>query len=359
MKPGRLLIAFLVAVALVTSGCSPSAEESKLELRVQVTVREVATGTVEDRVVATGTLRAPETVTLTVETAGTLRLARGPHGRRLAEGDAVEAGQVIAEVIGDDVRLAARTESTQQRYETARRDYESRKALYDEGLITELELRQYEDALADAKLEWERSLLTETRTRLTTPISGVIQKLGRDAEGAPVPDGQLVAVGYAVAQIAPIESLIAEVDLIGPDISRVRVGQTARIRHHAWDDRDFAATVIRLAPALDPITRTFRVEAEVGNAERLLRPGMFVEVTLIADRRKDVPVVPREAVTERGGVKVVFVLSGQQVLQREVILGLGDDEIVEVRSGLDAGERVVVKGLETLSNETKVRVSGA
>ena len=55
----------------------------------------------------------------------------------------------------------------------------------------------------------------------------------------------------------------------------------------------------------------------------------------------------------------MFVLSGQQVLQREVILGLGDDEIVEVRSGLDPGERVVVKGLETLSNETKVRVSGA
>ncbi|MDX1389775.1 MAG: efflux RND transporter periplasmic adaptor subunit, partial [Acidobacteriota bacterium] len=273
MKSGRLVIAFLAACAFLLSACSPSAEESKLDLRVQVAVREVETGTVEDRVVATGTLRAPETVTLTVETGGTLRLARGPDGRRLAEGDAVQAGQIIAEVIGDDVRLAARTEATAQRYETAKRDYQSRKALFDEGLITELELRQYEDALADAKLEWERSLLTEDRTRLTTPISGVIQKLGRDAEGVPVPDGQLVAAGFAVAQIAPIESLIAEVNLLGPDISRVRVGQTARLRHHAWDDREFEGTVIRLAPALDPVTRTFRVEAEVDNSARLLRPG--------------------------------------------------------------------------------------
>jgi multidrug efflux pump subunit AcrA (membrane-fusion protein) len=86
---------------------------------------------------------------------------------------------------------------------------------------------------------------------------------------------------------------------------------------------------------------------------------MFVEATLIAERRLEVPVVPREAVAERGGVKVVFVLSGQQVLQREVILGLGDDDIVEIRSGLTPGERIVVKGLETLSDETKVRVSGA
>jgi len=352
-------LAFLATCALVAIGCTPSADPSSLELRVQVSVKEVATGTVEDRIVATATLRAPETVTLTVDTGGILRLARGRDGRRLAEGDAVEAGQMIAEVIGEDVRIAARTEATEQRYETARRDYESRKALFDEGLITELELRQFEDALADARLEWERSVLTEDRTRLTTPISGVIQWLARDAEGARVPDGQRVVQGTSVALIAPIVRLIAEIDLIGPDISRVSVGQTTRIRHHAWEDRTFEAEIIRLAPSLDPVTRTFKVEAEVDNRERLLRPGMFVEATLIAERRHEVPVVPREAVAERGGVKVVFVLSGQQVLQREVILGLGDDDIVEIRSGLEPGERIVVKGLETLSDETKVRVSGA
>ena len=41
------------------------------------------------------------------------------------------------------------------------------------------------------------------RTTLETPISGVIQRIGRDAEGAPVPDGQLVTQGFAVAQVAP------------------------------------------------------------------------------------------------------------------------------------------------------------
>ena len=80
---------------------------------------------------------------------------------------------------------------------------------------------------------------------------------------------------------------------------------------------------------------------------------------MIAERRENVPVVPREAVTERGGRKVVFVLKGQRVERREVALGLGDDEIVEIKSGLEAGERIVVRGLETLTDGTRVRVSGA
>ncbi|MCP4662003.1 MAG: efflux RND transporter periplasmic adaptor subunit, partial [bacterium] len=60
----------------------------------------------------------------------------------------------------------------------------------------------------------------------------------------------------------------------------------------------------------------------------------------------------------RGGTRVVFVLDSQRVEQREVVPGLGDDEIVEVRQGLESGERVVVRGLETLTDGTRVRVSG-
>ena len=86
---------------------------------------------------------------------------------------------------------------------------------------------------------------------------------------------------------------------------------------------------------------------------------MFVEVTMIAERREDVPVIPREALAERGGKKVVFVLKGQRVSRRDVVAGLGDDDIVEIRQGLEAGERIVVRGLETLTDGTRVQVSGS
>ena len=68
--------------------------------------------------------------------------------------------------------------------------------------------------------------------------------------------------------------------------------------------------------------------------------------------------IPREAVTQRAGTRVVFVLRGQEVARRNVVLGLGDDDVVEVRQGLEPGEQIVVKGLETLTDGTRVRVTG-
>jgi len=355
----RLIITALALLLLATTGCGSQGDDQQIEFRVPVFVRPVETGEVEDRITATGSLRAPETVELRADTAGVLIVARDESGRRLSEGDRVAVGQTIAELTGEEVRLAARTESTYQRYESAQEDYESKKKLFDEGLISKLEFRPVELELADAKLEWERSLLTETRSKLTTPISGVILRLARDEQGLPLADGQLVTQGYVVAQIAPTGNLVADVDLVGPDVSRVRAGLPSRVRHHAWEGRVFEGSVSRLAPTLDPMTRTLRVEVAVDNASGELRPGMFVEVTMIAEQRESVPVVPREAVTERGGKKVVFVLEGQRVNRRDVVLGLGDDEIVEIRQGLESGERIVVRGLETLTDGTRVRVTGA
>jgi len=357
MRPERLGLAALLLAAAV--GCTPPPQDQPVEFRVPVFVREVGTGAVEDRIVATGSLRAGESVVLRADTGGALVIARDGQDRRLTEGSRVEPGQAVAEITGDEVRLAAGTEASSQRYQQALRDYESGKRLFEDGLLSEQEFRPVETALADAKLAWEQSQLTETRSRLVTPISGVILSLGRDADGQPLADGQLVAPGFEIARIAPINSLIAEVDLVGPDVARVREGLEARVGYHAWDDEDFGGRVLRLAPTLDPMTRTLRADVAVDNRSGRLRPGMFVEVTMIAERREDVPVIPREALAERGGRRVVFVLRGQRVNRREVVAGLGDDEIVEIRQGLEPGERIVVRGLETLTDGTRVQVSGS
>jgi len=349
--------AALLAAAL-HAACTSGDREPEVVFKVPVSAREVGTGTVEDRVTATGSLRAPQTATLRSDTAGQLRIARDAAGRRLAEGDHVRAGQVIAEVTGEEVRIAARTEATSQRYEAALADYRSKQRLHDEGLLSALEFRQYETALAEARLELDRSRLTERRSSLVTPLSGVILHMARDEQGMPPADGQLVPAGFEVARIAPLGGLVADVDLVGPDIARVREGLAARVRHQAWQGQDFAGRVARLAPAVDPATRTLRAEIAVSDERGELRPGMFVEVTIVTERREDVLVIPRQALAERGGRKVVFVIEGDKVDRRDVTPGLGDDDIVEIRQGLKAGERIVVRGLETLTDETGVQVTG-
>ena len=346
----------LLGVVLLLPACAPSREE-KVEFLVPVVVKEVVPGNVEDRIVATGTLRALQTATLSTETGGTLELARA-GGVPLAEGDRVRAGQLIATVTGEDVAVAARTEATERQFVAAEREYLGAKRLYDEGLIAQREVERAEAALASSKVEYDRSRLTEKRTRLLSPIDGVVLKLARDAQGQPMAGGQRVLAGFAVAQIGSTARLIADVDLVGPDAARVREGLVARVRQPGLPD-EFEGRVARLAPQVEATTRALRAEIMVENATAALRPGAFVEASIVLDARRDVPVVPRSAVTERKGVPVVFVLKGQKVVQREVALGLGDDRTVELLRGVEKGERIVVQGIETLADGTGVRVTAA
>lgn len=353
----------LAVATVMLVACAPPQEVDEIEFQVPVSIYEVTNDTVENKIITSGTLRAPEIETLTALVVGTLQIAQNTdaestQSRRFAEGDYVRAGTEIAFISGEDVRLEVSRDAIQQRYETALMDYESSKRLFDQSLLNRSDLNQVENVLEDAKLALERSQHTENRSHLVTTIDGVILKLARDANGQLMTNGQLVSPGQEIAQIAPLDELIADIDLVGRDgLSMVKVGQEARISHHAWEDQDYLGSVLRIAPTVNAQTRALRAEVLVDNSSGQLRPGMFAEVTLIIERHENVPVVPRRAITERGGRNVAFVLRGQRVAQVEVALGLGDDEFIEIRNGVNAGDRVVVRGLETLTDQMPVRVT--
>ncbi len=349
-----------VLVLLLCGGpmcaCVPPVENTAAEFRVPVTVKEVGLATLEDSIVATGTLRPVELVSLNALDAGVLEIAGHSTGRRFVEGDQVRAGQEIARIVGEDVRIAARMSATRRSYEGAETQMLATRSLFERGLINKAAVDVAEKSYEDAKLEYERSRRTEQRNRLITPISGVILALARSLDGQLLANGQLVNPGQIIVQVAPVQTLIADVELVGSDVGIVSVGIEARVLYPAWPREKFAGKVLRLAPMVDHRTRALRAEVEIDNHVDRLRPGMFVEVTLIVGRRENVPVVPRSSVTNRGGRPVVFVLRQQFVSEQAVELGLGDDERVEIRSGVAQGDLVVASGLETLADKMAVRV---
>ena len=351
-----LSLAAGVALLALLTACGGSTNAPAVEFLIPVEVVDVTTDAVEDIIVTTGTVRTRESVILTVETPGFLVLAKDENGGRLEEGATVKADQLIAQVTGEDARLAAGIEATREHLESAKTELERRQQLFEQRLISEADVwaarTQYEDRLH----AYETSQRTFEKTRIITPIEGVILELARDSTGQPIADGQLVSQGVSVARVAPLDRLIADIELVGPELSRVAIGQKVRISHYAFTGSNLDGTIIRLSPTMDPNTRTFRVEVEVDNLEGLLRPGMFVQAAIVAKRHEDVVVVPRDAITQRGGRNVVFVVEGQRVAQRDVTLGLADDTQFEVSQGLQSGDRIAVRGLETLTDGTRVRV---
>ena len=344
---------------LLVGACGETSSPPPVEFRIPVEVSDVMTDAVEDTIVTTGTLRPRESVVLTVETPGFLRLVRLESGERIAEGTHVEKNGLVAEITGEDARLAARLEATQRHLEASDEELNRRQQLFDRRLIAEEDLFRARATYEDALHNFETSKRTLEKTRITTPIAGVVLQLARDANNQPVADGQKVPQGFEVARIAPIDNLIADIDLVGPELARVRPGQPVRIEHYAFENTMITGKVLRLSPAMDATPHTFRAEVEVDNGDELLRPGMFIQATIVTDRHQDVAVVPRDAVTERAGRDVVFVIDGQRARRQEVSLGLGNDDWIEVVDGVSPGERVVIRGLETLTDEARVRVTGS
>ncbi len=99
-------------------------------------------------------------------------------------------------------------------------------------------------------------------------------------------------------------------------------------------------------------TNSVPLVAEIANAEGLLRPGLFVRVSLPFGAAKKVLSVPADAIVSHEGAKFVFVCREPSKFQRvDVTTGLQTDERVEIVSGIEAGTPVVVRGASNLKAE--------
>ena len=143
-------------------------------------------------------------------------------------------------------------------------------------------------------------------------------------------------------------------DIYERDLGRVRRGQAVAIATDSDPEHPLASTVDYVSQALDPQTHTGRVRCVLPNADRRLKPEMFVTLSIEVDRRESAA-LPREAVIKAGDRQTVFVEHGKtsdgrtRFLQQAIVLGDADDGWVAVASGLAPGDRVVTAGSILLS----------
>jgi len=115
------------------------------------------------------------------------------------------------------------------------------------------------------------------------------------------------------------------------------------------------ATVTEILPQFDAATRTLKVKLALDNPGFVLRPDMFVDVTVQVGFPEGV-VVPSDAIVDSGLVKRVYVQSGDGLFEpRAVETGWRAGDQVEIVKGLRPGELVVTSGTFFLDSETRMR----
>ncbi len=201
------------------------------------------------------------------------------------------------------------------------------------------------------QLEETRQLIRELH--IHAPASGVAMEIG-------VREGQFVSPRDELYLVADLSRVWVLADIYENELPWVRAGDPADMGVMAVPGRRFSGKLSYIYPYAESQTRTIKARLEFENADGLLKPDMFADVTLHASQRPDALAVPEEAIIRSGVRDRVFVVRAPgQFEPREVTVGVSSDDYVEILAGLEAGEEIVVSAQFLIDSESKLREAAA
>lgn len=185
---------------------------------------------------------------------------------------------------------------------------------------------------------------------VTAPISGSILS-------APVKTGQKVSVSSVITKIGDIDNLQVTAKVPERYVSELKIGLKAEITLEAYNDAVFYASVSKISPVVDPSTRTKEIILNFDKKDSRVNAGMFAKVKLFTTEYKDCITVPQDAVVNNSDKNYLFVINedGETVTKRLVTLGKNVDGYYQVLDGVELGERIVIEGMLTLTEGSKVK----
>lgn len=267
-------------------------------------------------------------------------------------GDRVSAGQALAvleQLPTDQAALEAAFSQAQKTLEHARQDYDRLVSL--DKIVSQKDLQHADVELKAAQADFDRLSnqmrlyhkaseggRTVHRLYVRAPISGVVVE-------AHVSVGEQVEMDDKLFRIVDLDPLRAEADVYETDLPALRNAGRAIITSKAYPGEAFSGDLVNVGGIVDETTRTTKVIFTVPNPDGLLKAGMFAEVSIDVGAPTETLTVPKAAVVEAGGRRLVYVHTQPEAfVAREVSVVQTDGEDVAIRSGVVEGERVVVNG---------------
>lgn len=209
--------------------------------------------------------------------------------------------------------------------------------------------------LAAARVRLDVAKLNRDRATITAPFSGVVDRVL-------IVPGDRITAGQELTTIVDLNNLRIEAAVLEHDLPLIKVGGEAVITSAALAGQSFAGTVQAVLPLVDSTTRAGRAFVRAKGND-VLRPGMYADVRLEAQRLPNRRLVPTRAIIERDGRPLVFVVKDGRAQWTYILPGRSNGRETEVLpdsvSGIipvNPGDRVIVDGHLTLTHDAQVRV---
>jgi RND family efflux transporter MFP subunit len=194
--------------------------------------------------------------------------------------------------------------------------------------------------LHDARLKLEN-------TFLKAPYSGLIANLKTKAFNPS-------STSEPFCTILSKENMVVEVSILESELGIIHLGQQAKVKSLAYPDRKYTGIITEINPVVNEQGLVL-LKVKIANPDQYLLEGMNAQVIIEKILAKQV-VVPKEAVVERSGKKVVFVYENGLAKWNYVTVAHENSQEVAISEGLSGGQKVIVKGNLNLGHDAKVEI---
>jgi len=301
---------------------------------------------------------------------------------RVEEGSRVRQGEVFARLESTDYEASVtRARAAVQRAEADlaenRRQLTLSEKLVKDKVVSEdtvdaarsrVRIAEAQVAQNEADLRFTEASLANTQIR--APFTGVVvKKMAEVGESvAPIPPGVNISTASgAIVALADLDTLEVEADVAEANVAKLGANQPAEATVEAFPDRKYKSVLRQIIPTADRTKATVQVKVTILEKDKDLKPEMSAKVTFLepekakepsspAQKAAPVVMVPKDAVVERDGKKVVFEIREGKAKARSVVTGVERQGQIVVREGLSGGETLVLKPGEAVKDGVAVKV---
>ena len=407
MNQSAHIKAMLLAVSLaLTSGCTSSEKEKEPVVSVQVTPAE--TTSVSQIVSAEAVIYPRQQATVAPKITSTVsefKVQRGTH---------VKKGQLLAVLENKD--LAAQAEAShgdfdqananfeitlksglpqqlqkakfdaaaaQSSFDAAKKVYDSRKDLFEQGAIPRRDLDSADVALAQARSQNEQAQkqFADLQRMGQEQLAKAAQGTKESAEGhyraanaqlsyseirspidgvvtdRPLYVGDLAMANQPILTVMDTSSLVAKAHIPQPAAVLLKVGDAANLKIPNTDE-PVKGRVTLVSPALDPGSTTIEVWIEIEKPSSIVKPGMTASLEITAKTVKDAVTVPSSAVFKNAEDAYYVLLAGgdNKAHQSLVQVGVKNADLTQITSGVKAGDPVIATGGFAIPDGTSIHI---
>lgn len=266
-------------------------------------------------------------------------------------GDRVKKGQVLAIINYQD--LQNQYQQAKANFEYASIQYERAKKLIQKQLIAQNDLDLARTNYDVTKAVKNLAALNLGYAIIRAPFSGYIANRYVDP-GTLIPGSTQMVPATPLLVLVDINTVKIMINIPEHNVADIHTGMPVTVVTDAYPDKIFNGRITRIAPALDPVTRTMASEVDISNPQHLLKPGMFSKVNIVSKMRKNILALPASCIISQDDHKFVFTVVNGAAKLVPVQPGIESDGMVEIKNGISSSDEVVVQGEDTIHDGQKV-----